>query len=626
MRRWVVIIMLLSNCIGWAQVRLEITHYPTFKSTDTRIFIASSFNDWNPGDPTMELKRRADGVYYLDLPDTLTHFEYKFTQGSWILVEGKADGTSRPNRIYDRLSSENPNLIAVQIAGWEAKPTYRFVIKQIPANTPKDATLYIVGNFNNWRANDEDYKLQRQFDGTYRVSVISDLNRIEYKFTRGDWNMVEGMATGRARPNRVLIPSRLKRTDAIEIEKIESWEDLSGTFNFFSIYDLLLLFSAFQSILLVIFIPTIQDYNRQANRWLVISLAVSSLLVFLKVISAYREVAQQNTKLLFLPDFVLFLYAPLFYFYIQKLLFKSALLPRRWWLHFVPVLVQFFVYLPYFLMDSKTLQYKIVNLEIDLAWVYTITASVGLLFNGYYWIICQKTLRQYQQQYSTVASSDQSLQYLTTVLVIQAVCLVLWLFTGALIVIQQVFESDIALIIQGSVDLIWLAFSTIPYLLGYFAIHQPEIFKLPSQSISFLPQENTTIDVEHPVVLDEEAVEPNENLEVYREKIDTYIAKHKPYINAGLTLNEMASKLKMSPHLLSKVINEVYGKNFFDFVNAYRIEEFIERFEDSRNKNFTMLAIAFDVGFNSKTAFNRAFKKMTQQSPREYFYESRVGD
>jgi len=80
----------------------------------------------------------------------------------------------------------------------------------------------------------------------------------------------------------------------------------------------------------------------------------------------------------------------------------------------------------------------------------------------------------------------------------------------------------------------------------------------------------------------------------------------------------------MPQHLLSKVINEVYEKNFFDFINEYRIDEFKQRFEDPRNRHYTMLAIAFEVGFNSKTAFNRSFKKMTHQTPREYFYESRV--
>ena len=61
------------------------------------------------------------------------------------------------------------------------------------------------------------------------------------------------------------------------------------------------------------------------------------------------------------------------------------------------------------------------------------------------------------------------------------------------------------------------------------------------------------------------------------------------------------------------------GVNFFDFINGYRIEEFKKLVRDPRYKNQTFLAIAFEVGFNSKTAFNRSFKKMTNQTPRDYF-------
>jgi AraC-like DNA-binding protein len=171
-----------------------------------------------------------------------------------------------------------------------------------------------------------------------------------------------------------------------------------------------------------------------------------------------------------------------------------------------------------------------------------------------------------------------------------------------------------------------LAFSTIPYFLGYFAIHQPEIFKLPTQPISFLkPNDEPSIIIQDALTpLVEKEPELLENLSNYKEKVEGYMKKNKPYTNPGLTLNELAQKLKLTPHLLSKIINEGYDKNFFDFINEYRIEEFKQRFEDPRNRQYTMLAIAFEVGFNSKTSFNRAFKKMTQQTPREFFYESRA--
>ena len=76
--------------------------------------------------------------------------------------------------------------------------------------------------------------------------------------------------------------------------------------------------------------------------------------------------------------------------------------------------------------------------------------------------------------------------------------------------------------------------------------------------------------------------------------------------------------MKLPPHVLSKVINEGYGRNFFDFINQLRIDELKVRLNDPRFRSYTLLSMAFEVGFNSKTAFNRSFKKLTNQTPSEY--------
>lgn len=602
------------------QIRMEVVSHAPFLSSTQRLFIAGDFNNWQPGDPNYELIRLPNGHYYIQLPDSLQRFEYKFTQGSWTLVEADSNGIRRSNRLYVKEKETNPYQINIQILGWETKPIYRFLLKSVPPNTPHDAVLYMTGNFNNWNPGDEHYRLTKQIDGTYRVSLISDLESIEFKFTRGDWASVEGQANGRSRPNRLIFKSNMQQMDNIPIE-IESWEDLTGTFHFFSIFDLLLLFSAFHSILLIVGITSLQDYNRQANRWLVIALAFIAFVTIVRVVTAFRDVAQVYTKWLLLPDFVLFLYAPLFYLYIQKLLFKLPKLPAQWWGHFIPAAVQLLFYLPYFLIDNKTLQLKIVNQELDLMWLFRGVGGVAWVVNGYYWLKCRQAIRGYHRLYAHQASHEQNTQYLTTVLNIQAVCLVLWFFTGILFGLGNILNWDIALTTERSIDIIWLVFSTIPYFLGYFAIQQPEIFKLPPQSLALFGESDKLTEME---LKTEKNTESVENLLPHREKIDAYMTKYRPYTNAGLTLTELANKLKMQPHLLSKVINEVYQKNFFDFINEYRIEEFKQRFEDPHNKHFTMLAIAFEVGFNSKTAFNRAFKKMTQQTPREYFYDSRV--
>ncbi len=520
--------------------------------------------------------------------------------------------------------------------------SYVFVVADYPANTPHDAHLYVTGNFNYWNPANPAYELRKQPDGTYRVTVQTDLDELTYKFTRGDWNSVEGWRTGKARPNRVL--HRMATATQPETEvTIESWEDLSGTFHFYSVYDLLMLFSAFQGLLLLIAIPSIQNYNRPANRWLVALLGSTSLFILVRAVSGYRDVAQAYTKLLLVPDFILFSYAPLFYIYIRRLLFNNPRPAMRWLRLFIPVAVQFLVYLPLFLMDDKLLQLRIVNHDPLIQGLFLGMGFAGLLYNAGYWWLCLRTIRSYRQQYQTGHSSGQNVQYLTIVLIIQAICLVIWAFLFVLVGVGQALSLDVLAIAEKNVDAVWLTFSCIAYILGYFAIHQPEIFKLPDAhpqpsvppilpvlSSSLVDKATAGVGAVERVmrqtieVSNTAPVETADELRLLMQQVDSYVGRYKPYINPNLTLAELSAKLKLQPHVLSRVINDGFHKNFFDFINYHRIEELKRRVNDPHYKNFTLLSLAFEVGFNSKTAFNRAFKKQTQQTPSEYFNAMRV--
>jgi AraC-like DNA-binding protein len=613
-----ILIVLIFGYTSNAQIKILVDKHPDFLIEKGELYMASSFNNWSPGNPNYLLKKGNDGTYSITLPDTLTYFEYKFTQGNWMLVEGGKDGRSRQNRIYDASQEANPKLIKVSIESWELKPSYVIIVKKVPKNTPNDASIYITGNFNNWNNGDERYQLKKQLDGTFRTIIYSDLPRLEYKFTRGTWESVEGRESGKARTNRVF--NRAENTDLKNIEvEIESWEDLSGVFNFFSIFDLLMLFSSFQGLLLIIAIPTIQDYNRAANRWLVTLIAVASLMVLLHELSNHREFAQLYPKLLLLPNFLLFLYAPLFYFYLNKLLFQTKKLPKKWHLHFLLPLIQLCIYLPYFFMDFEFFRLKLVNEDTDLQIILSFMGLVGLISNFYYWNICRKMIQTYKRDYSHIYSYEQNIQYLNTVLFIQALCLILWIFTGLWVIFSYLGYFDNMNIVERSIDGIWLVFSTIVYFLGYFAIHQPEIFKLPQREIVFFDSPQKTINNETEDIILAKIEPIDENIIQLKSKIEAYMDKYKPYENPKLTLNDLAQKLKIQPHILSKVINDGFDKNFFDLINSYRVEEFKRRMEDPRYKNFTLLSIAFEVGFNSKTAFNRSFKKITNQTPSDFF-------
>ena len=89
-------------------------------------------------------------------------------------------------------------------------------------------------------------------------------------------------------------------------------------------------------------------------------------------------------------------------------------------------------------------------------------------------------------------------------------------------------------------------------------------------------------------------------------------------MNPELKSHELASMLEVTPHYLSKVINQEFNVNFYNFINQYRVEEFKKKVLDNENKNLTLNAIAKNVGFNSKSSFNRVFKSIACITPTEY--------
>lgn len=103
-----------------------------------------------------------------------------------------------------------------------------------------------------------------------------------------------------------------------------------------------------------------------------------------------------------------------------------------------------------------------------------------------------------------------------------------------------------------------------------------------------------------------------------KKKLEEYMRNEKPYLNPDLSLQDLAAQVNFTRNELSALINTVVGSNFYLFVNAYRIEHVKELMQKDKQKQFTILALAFDSGFNSKSTFNSLFKKFTGLTPSEY--------
>ena len=103
----------------------------------------------------------------------------------------------------------------------------------------------------------------------------------------------------------------------------------------------------------------------------------------------------------------------------------------------------------------------------------------------------------------------------------------------------------------------------------------------------------------------------------WRDRLLALMATEQPWLEPELTLTELAQRLRTNPGLLSKVINTGCGQNFSDFVNTYRVQEARRKLADARYAHYSLVGVALESGFNSKSTFNRVFKKLSGQAPSE---------
>lgn len=591
-----------------AQLTFIVKQLPANTPIADTLFLCGEMNEWAAANLDYRFERDSTGRYYLTFGNIAKiPFEYKITRGSWERVETDSLGHFINNRRYEG----GADTVVLEIKSWDDLPVTTHLgwlnlrIESVPENTPQGAAIFAVGSFNAWHTNEPAYQLQPQEDGTLfvRIPIISDTTF--YKFGRGSWQTIEGRRNGRARVNRQFVlgiddPSNL-------VLKIESWEDLAG--RPINAYTFLLLLAAFQGLLLILAINTLQDHNRAANRALSVLLLMLSVALVGRVSTYDREIFNWLPHLLLLPDFIYFLYAPVFLIYINRLLRLPSQTSSgiQWW-QFVPFLLQLAFYLPLILMSKEIFIAKVV--DQDLKSFFAWGGGVALIYNVVYWFICWRTIRQYEEESGDKHAFESNLAFLKVVIWLKLACLIIWMATYLLGGIGVLMENDLSYLTDKTTDALWVVFALTAFFLGYYTMRQPEIFKLPPADVE--PSEQILEAQEKAYSMDE--VE----MTGIKEKLEQTMQEEQPYTNPGLSLNQLAELAGTSPHSLSKVINEGYEMNFNDFVNSYRIQEFKRLAQQEKYKNYTLVAIAFMVGFNSKSAFNRSFKKLENCTPGEF--------
>ncbi|MCU4174767.1 helix-turn-helix domain-containing protein [Carboxylicivirga sp. N1Y90] len=239
--------------------------------------------------------------------------------------------------------------------------------------------------------------------------------------------------------------------------------------------------------------------------------------------------------------------------------------------------------------------------SLDMYW-----AKLGLiLINAFTFITLSfLKIRRHQKNIQQFASSTQeiNLNWLEYIIIAIVVLVV------AVSVFNLVFFT---LPLNGFMNVMVLL---VVLFITYYSLRQTEIFPKNKAEVKVVVDINAEEQNEEPkrqVLSDDKVVE-------IKAQLDSLMERKSPYLDSELTLMKLAQLLNITSHQLSYVINKGYSENFFQFVNRFRIEKAKRMLADKKNEKLSILGVAFESGFSSKTSFNTTFKKMTEQTPSEY--------
>jgi AraC-like DNA-binding protein len=260
-------------------------------------------------------------------------------------------------------------------------------------------------------------------------------------------------------------------------------------------------------------------------------------------------------------------------------------------LHFVPATAMYLYLIPFFMLptDQKIEVYRNRGAGYELFLmikVYAISLS-GVFYVTWSALLLRKHRNNIRDQFSDLEKIN--LQWLR----------VLTYGLGGIWLLVILFRNDV-LILAGVVVFV--------FLIGFFGIRQAEIFK-PGQPLADGDEQKKKYPKSG---LSEEA-----SAKLHQALIQL-MSEGALYKKSDLSINDLSSELGVHPNYLSQIINQKEKKNFYDFVNTYRFNEFKRLIAMQKNRQYTLLSLAFDCGFSSKSSFNRYFKKATGKTPSEY--------
>lgn len=296
------------------------------------------------------------------------------------------------------------------------------------------------------------------------------------------------------------------------------------------------------------------------------------------------------------------LHGPLLYLYTLYSLRGDKKIRYVDYLHFIPAVISYLYMSNFFFFYSEEQKLSVDNGEINDFNLFSGVLLVMILLSGIsYAILAYRLTIKHkiilENRYSFREGVSLRWLRISIVGIGLVFCLAILIF---------IFKDDFELVLPFNSEYVFYTIMILfIFYFGYYGIRHENIFagnssNIPTSTDNFREKyRNSGLSYDQSIAL--------------HNKLISYMLEYKPFLNPRLTLSDLSKMLGCSPNQLSQVINQHSVVNFHDFINKYRVEEFIERAQN--NKGFKLLSIAMESGFNSKSSFNTIFKKHTGLTP-----------
>jgi AraC-like DNA-binding protein len=359
---------------------------------------------------------------------------------------------------------------------------------------------------------------------------------------------------------------------------------------------------AAQGFLLSIFLFKKKE-NKIANRLLAVTMLFFSLDLVLEA-AAVTEDIKAYPLLIGLMQTLPYLYGPSIYLYVLFITSGIKSFSYRYVLHYLPfVLVQVYG-LFFFYFESTSYQLNLVYIETEMPWHVLLVSYVTPIYGGVYIALAVyegfKFNRELKNRFSSIDKHNLSW---VTFLAVGSV--LLWVIAIFMTSLQLIYGKEIRPELVS-----YLAISVFIYAMAYKGLRQPEVIVFDKGIDNFEINEKSKSYKKSGL--------NDKSAELHVNTLLKLMNETKPYKNEKLSLADLSKLVGISAHNLSEIINTRIEKNFYDFINSYRVEEAKKLIEEDKTSRYSILSHGLEAGFSSKSAFYSAFKKFTSMTPAQF--------